>query len=102
MPRKRAPELTWAPAWVSRADFARMTGRARSSITEACRPGGPLAAACDADRLNARHPDALRYRLGQFPTIAELAEALGVDALALARRFSAPDLRDALVSEQAR
>lgn len=68
----------------SRADFARLTGRARSTISEATAPGGPLHAAMVGDRIDCAHPAAVRYRLGPRPTIAELAQAICVDADELA------------------
>ncbi len=59
-PSDHAP--TWTPAPLSRAEFARLCNRSRSTITEACRPGGPLYAARVADRIDSRHPDAVQYR----------------------------------------
>jgi hypothetical protein len=53
------PAPTYRPCPLSRADFARRTGRARSTVTEACR--GPLAPACDRDRIDAIHPAAAEW-----------------------------------------
>lgn len=72
------------PLYESRAGFARLTGRARSTISEATAPGGPLYAAMTGDRIDIAHPAAVRYRLGSRPTIAELARAICVDAEELA------------------
>jgi hypothetical protein len=63
VPRSRpssAPTARRKPRPVSRAELARLTGRARSSITEAA--GGVLkAACCGAGRIDASHPAVLKY-----------------------------------------
>jgi hypothetical protein len=66
------------PHPLSRAEFARRAGRARSSVTEAC--AGPLAAAClSAGRIDAAHPD-----------VAVWARARGIDPAVLVSPLASP------------
>ena len=47
---------------LTRSEFARRAGRARSRISEACGPGGPLErAALDDRRIDAAHPAVLAW-----------------------------------------
>lgn len=55
-----APTTNHIPAPISRAAFARLSGRARSTVTEACT--GVLAAAClPGGRIDRAHPAARAY-----------------------------------------
>jgi hypothetical protein len=66
------------PHPLSRAEFGRRAGRARSSVTEAC--AGPLAAAClSGGRIDAAHPD-----------VAVWAGARGIDPAVLVSPLAAP------------
>lgn len=60
MPSRPARNPTQCP--ISRSEFARRAGRAPASITEACRVGGPLEAAClPGGRLDAISPAAVAW-----------------------------------------
>lgn len=60
MPRINAAPR--APAHlITRAEMARQLGVSRPAVTNACKPGGRLAAACDGNSINVLHADAQRW-----------------------------------------
>lgn len=72
------------PHPISRAEYARRVGRARSAITAAC--NGPLAAAClDGARINAAHPAAVAFAAKRGVSVDRLlADATAAEGTATA------------------
>lgn len=67
MPPRPRQKATSSPAsaptreLVTRAEMARRKGVSRPSVTEACRPGGPLEGALVGQHIDAQHADAIAW-----------------------------------------
>lgn len=81
-----------APLPIRRAEFARRAGRSKGRITEACRPGGPLATACLLNgEIDVRHPSVAVWAKarGLDPTVFDPTEAI-VEPAAAPRKPRTP------------
>ena len=63
---------TAAAHLVTRAEMARRLGVSKAAVTQACRPGGHLAPACEGTKVNALHEAARKWVARRAALTAEL------------------------------